>query len=328
MHYHRKVIHISADDSPNVRLALKEIEAGMEPSGRILVPGVKDYPSYVKHRKLWDPVKQCIQLDGMPYKGAKLLLFPPTWLDASETYAATLNPGRTGYKRTMGVDSAMGGDNTSWAIGDELGMLHLISKKTPDTSVIIPKTLEYARAWNVQSENILFDAGGGGKPHADRMRQMGHPVRIISFGSSPVESNLVRRMRTSKERREDIESRMVYKNRRAQMYGLLRDAIDPALTTENEKPMPYALPSNVLNQPREDEGPTLRRQLAVLPLLYNGEGQMYLPPKTKKAGANTQEQSLEEMIGCSPDEADAVVLMYFGQAVESTVFVVGRSGMR
>ncbi len=46
--YHRKIIHISADESPNVKLAKKQIEEGKTPTGEIIIEGVKDWEEYQK----------------------------------------------------------------------------------------------------------------------------------------------------------------------------------------------------------------------------------------------------------------------------------------
>ena len=325
--HYRKIIRIKAEDSPNVRLGLAQKARGIEPTNEVLVPGVKSYNEYVKNRMIWDAMQQCVSLDADWWEGADEKMFPADWLDLSAMVAARLGYGRTGGRRTMGVDSAMGGDSTSWCIGDDRGMLELVSLKTPDTAIIVPKTLEMMHSWGVLPENVLFDAGGGGKPHADRLRQMGYAVRIIAFGSAPIEQVHMRRMRSSIERREDYETRVIYKNRRAQMYGELRDAMNPALLGDEEEV--YALPGDLMDRPRGDGGPGLRAQLAPIPLLYNGEGQLYLPPKKRKPGLKTtNEVCLEDLIGCSPDESDALALMYFGQVSESHTFVVGRSGMK
>jgi hypothetical protein len=61
----RKVIVIPATASPNVRLALAEIEAGKEPSHEQLVPGVLSYADYLVRRKTWDVVRATIGLRGL-----------------------------------------------------------------------------------------------------------------------------------------------------------------------------------------------------------------------------------------------------------------------
>lgn len=81
------------------------------------------------------------------------------------------------------------------------------------------------------------------------------------------------------------------------MYHLLALLLDPA-----QNPEGFGLP---------EEYYELRRQLAVFPLRYDGEGRLWLPPKNKKK-PDSDEECLVELLGCSPDEADAVVLSTFG----------------
>jgi len=320
--YFRKIIKVQGQDSPNVRLALAEIALGKEPSNRILTPGVLSYREYCRRLRLWDPIKVSVGLMGEFYKGAKVLLFPPDWLDLSAKTATTsrLPVGRC----TLGVDSAQGGDNTAWAVSDEVGLLDLISMKTPDTSIIVPTTLTLMNRWNIADKDVLFDAGGGGKPHADRLRELGYrKVRAISFGGRPTDPNRYRTRGRKKlvDQEEDAENSMVYKNRRAEMYGLTHIWLHPAL---NE--VIYQIPEALLDMPRPGTSTTLRQQMRLIPLLYDGDGKMYLPPKTKGQSKRLDASSLEEIIGHSPDELDAVVLSVLGQFVRPSTFVVGRDG--
>ena len=73
MKYHRRVITIRAEDSPNVRLALAQRAAGKVPTGKVLVPGVLTWEQYLHHRATWDKMRQCIGLDAKFYLGAELL---------------------------------------------------------------------------------------------------------------------------------------------------------------------------------------------------------------------------------------------------------------
>ncbi len=52
--YFRKVLRITALDSPNVVYALKEIERGLQPSGYQVIPGVLPYEEYLHRRATWD----------------------------------------------------------------------------------------------------------------------------------------------------------------------------------------------------------------------------------------------------------------------------------
>lgn len=294
--YFRKIIHIRAEDSPNVKLALKEISLGRKPSNRTIIPGVLSYSQYNKRRKLWDKVLQCISLDGEFYEGEEIKLFPMDWLKFSYSL---WNTGYTQAK-VLGVDTAEGGDNTcSCVVGDQ-GLIELISKKTPDTSVIPDDTIELMKTYNIPANKVFFDTGGGGKEHADILRKRGYPVNTVFFGEAATPpKKLVREWESKESKLDKIEVQKVYKNRRAELYHESSLKCNPAYGG-------FALPPPS-KKPQYEE---LYRQLNIMPKLYNAEGQLYLPPK--KARPNNKEDNLEKMLGCSPDEADAFVLAVWG----------------
>lgn len=306
--YYRKVIHIRAEDSPNVRLYLAEKAAGKTPTFKDLVPGVINAKSYIRRRKYWDAVKQCIGLDGKFWKGSEVLLYPPAWLNASESRALELrNLQKAGairrdakLNRAIGCDPGEGGANTAWSIIDPLGVLQLVSYQTPDTSDIIGETINLIKRWEVPHERVLFDAGGGGKQHAWTLRKMGYKVGTVAFGSK-VALPPMRRMRSIDERKENTEERYTYVNVRAQMYGDLREAIDPTLCEILGHPI-FAIPPWY---------PDYRRQMAPIPLMLTREGELKMLPKHKTNPAS-REKTLIELLGRSPDEADSLVLALHG----------------
>jgi hypothetical protein len=55
-----------------------------------------------------------------------------------------------------------------------------------------------------------------------------------------------------------------------------------------------------------------------MPLEYDGEGRMQLPPKSKNITrvGHSKVKCLIDIIGCSPDRADALVLAIYGLAQE------------
>lgn len=306
-HHFRKIIHIRASDSPNVRLAEQQIRAGRVPTNEILIPGVKDYPTYLKHRQTWDKVRQCIGLDGEFYEGAETLLFPPDWLNRAEQIADSLPVRRPG--KAMGIDAAEGNDNTCWVVVDERGMIHMRSIKTQDTSDITGITIALGREYQIPPERWIFDRGGGGKQHVDRLRTQGYNAQSVGFGEAVVDPEAWKKANVyvpKAERREQMEDKYIYKNRRAEMYGTLRLALNPTVLSKG-----FGLPAALITQKRVDGGPSLRTQLAMLPLLYDSEGRMYLPPKRKK-DKDDKRQTLIDILGCSPDEADALVLAVYG----------------
>lgn len=293
-HYIRKIIRIRAEDSPNVQYALKQQELGLPVTNEIILPGVLSWEEYQLRRKTWDKVRQCISLDGEFYEGADALMFPPDWLRASGDYAARLGYGwRPG--RAMGIDTAEGGDNTCVTVVDEKGIIKQVSKKTPDTSIIPGWILGVMDEYKIHPKNVMFDRGGGGHQHADRLKAQGYPVRRVSFGEGPSEAEGRSGLSFSTL---DMESstRHTFKNLRAEMYWNAREMITPSETGE----VTFGIPL---------EYSELCRQLSALYIYYDEEGRIYLPPKRHKStAASTRTQSIEDILGCSPDEADSFVL--------------------
>ena len=161
-------------------------------------------------------------------------------------------------------------------------MIELVSKKTPDTSVITGEILAFAKKHQVPSSRVLIDRGGGGKEHADRLAYQGFPIKSVGFGETisqePKRGNILYEDRVSVR-----TEKYAYKNRRAEMYAQLRNVLETG----------FGIPADYTE---------LHRQLAPMPLCYDDEGRMYLPPKTE----------LIDIIGNSPDEADALVLAVHG----------------
>ena len=299
--YYRRIIRIRATDSPNVRRQVDRIARGLAPDGVEVVPGVLSWAEYQERLATWDKVRQCVGLDAEFYAGASLLLFPPDWYDLAEARARELG-NRAGRARAkgIGIDPAEGGDKTAMAAVDENGLIELVSERTPDTNAIIGKVLAFMRRHQCPPEKVVFDRGGGGKQHADRLRAEPHNlrgIRTVSFGEAITPDLRRGGVLPFANRVDQKEERYVYVNRRAQLFGELSERLDPSVN-----PTSFGLPAEY----RE-----LREQLAVFPKQEDGEGRYWLPPKHKKPGQrDTGVQTLSEMIGHSPDEADAVVLAY------------------
>lgn len=297
--YHQRIIRIKAEDSPNVRLAQQQLANGHTLTNETLIPGVIDYETYLFRRKYWDKIRQCISLDGDFYEGAEVLLYPPEWRNRAETIAAALaDSGTRRTAKALGVDSAAGGDNTAWCVVDERGVVFLESMKTPQTADIPNRTIAAMRRFNIPAEEVCFDAGGGGQQHADYMRRLGHKVRTVAFGESATPNfRKITRFQSQDKYKAERDTKYVYKNRRAEMYGKLRLLLDP-----DETPQGFGIPAQYSE---------LHRQMSPLPLLYDGEGRLYLPPKNKPK-PDSDEVTITELIGCSPDELDALVLAIYG----------------
>lgn len=297
--YWRKIFRIKAEDSPNVRLGMAEKAAGKKVSHREIVPGVVTYREYMMRRRMWDKVKQCIALDAEFYEGAENLMFPPDWLNLAEHQYKQyqLDPKLVRPSlRAIGADPGEGVSSTTFWCVDSLGVLDWIEKKTPDTSEIVNEAIHFMLKWNVEPEFFMWDRGGGGKQFADEMRKRGYKVRSVGFGEA-VDLETKRGLHTIADRQDVKEERGGYFNRRAQMYAELSELMDPGLCEGNGRQV-FAIP------PHHDK---LRRELAPVPKLYDTEGKIKLPPKNKRT-ENTKEKSLVEIIGWSPDNADALVL--------------------
>lgn len=306
--YYVRVVKIKASDSPNVRWAEAEIAQGLPPSHKVLLPGVKSYADYRKHRQIWDNIRQCISLDAEFYEGAELLLYPPDWLNRAEEIARK-QKNMPRKARAMGVDPGEGAANTCWSIVDEYGLIRLISMKTPNTTIIADKTIALIKEYGLSAENVGFDRGGGGKEHADRLRSKGYDVRTIAFGEPATSVDRLQRLKyvTIDDKRHDLEGRYTFKNRRAEMYGLLRQAIDPDLGGSFGIPEEYS---------------ELRRQMSMMPLMYDAEGRIMLPPKNKTS-VDSKVLTITEMLGCSPDETDSLVLANFVMISPQTGMIAG-----
>lgn len=317
--FHRKVIRIRAEDSPNVRYGLAMERAGLLPDDEVLVPGVLTYAEYKKRRKLWDKVRQCVALDAQFWLGSALLLYPPDWLNESHRIADTLR----GVKRTalgMGVDPAEGGDKTAWSIVDSLGLIFQQSMKTPDTSIIPLETRRLMDQYDIPPERVCFDRGGGGTQHANFMRRYWKiKVRTVGFGET-LSLDPKRGLTTIEVRMDTKEHGYAYKNRRAQMYGELSDMLSPfRINLAGEHVRPFAIPAEYME---------LRRQLAPIPRWTDEEGRLFLPPKKRKPTdkEDADKITLDGLIGCSPDEADSLVLAIYAMLHKAPISRAGAVG--
>jgi len=303
----RKVIHVSAEDSPNVRLGIQLAKANIPGPYPNAIPGMLTYAEYRRRQKIWDRIKRSMRLDGKFYEGDETLLYPPEWLDLAENVFAELCPlgfndgaiaSITDTVESMGVDCGAGRDLTCWTPINRRRVINQIALPTPDTMDIVRQTVQLIEMYRLDPRKVFFDAGGGGKQIADRLREMGLPVQAVFFGESPTPPAGHKTKRT-KDKVDQAETRQTYKNRRAEMYGLLRDILDP---TMNDKV--FGIPVELYE---------LRKELAIMPLMYDAEGKMYLPPKDHPPTNNhSNTMTIKKILGHSPDRADSLVLAVFG----------------
>jgi len=249
------------------------------------------------------------------YEGPELRLFPKENLDRAEEVARTLIGHRRSQAAALGIDTAEGGDHTVLVAGNELGVLEVISLPTSDTNIICGLVIATAKRWEIPAEGWVFDRGGGGKQHADRLRAMGHRCRTVAFGEAILP--VLKRAKTMyPDRLETREDKTVYVNKRAEMYGEASALLDPQLN-----PRGYGVPPQANVRPGRR---SLREQLSLIPKEYDEEGRLKLRSKQRKPGQEEgRHKTLVELIGHSPDEADAFVLMIHGLLHEAPVAKAG-----
>lgn len=296
---HRKVIRIRGEDSPNVRLALTQKSKGLPVTHEQIVPGVLSYAAYLERRATWDKIRQCIGIDGEFYEGAAVLLYPPTWLNLAETKAAQMR-GQHQVARALGIDPAEGGDDSSFCVTGNDGIIYLESIKTPDPTVIPNRAISLMKEYGIEPENVMLDRGGGGGIHVAALRKLGYDVRSVSFGE-PVQPDMTLYGKHWEEKVAERDARFTYKNRRAQMFHLVRLRLQPAITDKGVEYSTFGIPA---------EYTELRYQMAPIPLTYDEEGRIWLLPKHKRDKNDTRE-TLEELIGRSCDDADALALAVY-----------------
>lgn len=328
-HYLRKVIHISCEDSPNVILGKIHEKNGTDGENDLVIPGVMSYWKFKERELMWDDVKKCIQLYGRFYKGAELLLFPPHWLNKSEQLVEGLRRKRR-IAKAIGCDPGEGAAESCWYVVDDYGILEELAIRTPNTTDVFKWTVHLLRKWQVPPERVMLDAGGGGHEHADYLREAGYSVDTVAFGE-PVVPKPKRGMTTIEKVKHDREAKYAYVYRRDQMFGHLSSLMEPLVDMTQgqgyleEYPTPASRWSEIDGTPSievdsRDAVPRfcippqyteLRRQLSLFPKVLDAEGRMKLPPKSRKASSTSKEPTLIDIIGCSPDRADALAIAVY-----------------
>ena len=309
----RKVIKITAEDSPNVQLGRAEEAAGLPISHEIIIPGLLTYAELLQREEQWDEIKKTVSLKAEFYKGREVMMYPPDWLSVAFKNHRKIKAGSR-VALGIGVDTAEGGDSTVWAASDELGLIRTMPMKTPDTSVIPNRTLVFMRMMGLDPDNkmdcgkVIFDTGGGGKQHADVLRAAGYPVRTVGFGEAATRANEPKPgTKTKDETKKEKDISYECRNKRAEIALRLRKRLDPSI-----KETQFAI------SPRENK---LLEQLRPIPLTYDEEGRYKLPPKRKRSEKDTG-PTLTQIIGYSPDEFDAVGLSVYAMEVPAPIAMV------
>lgn len=308
------VIHIGAEHSPNVQLGKELAAKGYEgeKGWPNIIPGVLSYTEYLRRKQQWDPIKQQQRLYGHFYEGSDALLYPPDWLDmAEEVYEALFrkyspNLGRNACQKrravALGVDPGEGGtDPTCFTVVDQLGVIMQHEVNYRDTMRIAGMIQTYLREYSIPARMCCIDLGGGGKQIADRLAELNVNIRTVAFGGSATsmkDQKPPKNRQKKKQENEDVSK--AYKNRRCEMYGLLRDRLNPTIN-----PQSFAIPEE-LNE--------LRTELACHPLWYDSNGTMCLPPKDRPPHVKHRESdeiTIKKLLGHSPNRADSLVLANF-----------------
>ena len=300
----RKIIHVSAADSPNVQLGLRLRDAGVPGPYPNMTPGVLSFPEYLRRLEIWDDIKVRTRVKGLFYEGDETFLYPPNWIDCAEQsylkYMPEGYPNKSLSATSMGVDVGGGGDDSVWTMITRHGIVEQHIKKTPDTMLNVKLTIEFMKKYGIKPRRVCMDAGGGGKQIADRLREMGYPVRAVAFGESPTPQKGTKQKRTI-DKETEAERRQTFKNRRAEMYWLLHEKLDPSMNDD-----PFGIPVELYR---------LRKEMSKMPLDYDKEGKFYLPPKDKPANLskNSEVVTIKKLLGHSPDCLDSLVLAMFAE---------------
>jgi hypothetical protein len=301
----RKVIHVSGEHSPNVQLG-RELEAqGRLAEYRPVIRGILDYNEFLKRQRDWRPYEVRTRLLGLFPDEGDQRLFPTDWLDLAQALGRKRREFEARRKAreflrlfcALGIDVGQGGDPSVWCVFDRFGVRYLLSKQTPNTIEIAGQTIRLMRQFHICDYAVAFDSGGGGKQIADMLRDKGYDqIMDLEFGSAADEP---------KE----------YKNRRAELYGELRKALEPTDARRRLLDLDVSewreAGMRCLALPPDDA--MLREDLAVLPLLRDGEGRLRLPPKDSRLkSSERREPTVRELLkGRSPDRGDALAMALY-----------------
>jgi hypothetical protein len=188
----------------------------------------------------------------------------------------------------LDVAASQHGDSTILAAGGQYGVRALHSCQFADTTQTVEWVLDTARqTYGIEltkgDSPVAIDWGGGyGNAVGDPLRKRG--VKVIEIHGNAT---------------SDVDPQR-YGNKRAELYGELGRRVDPAGDFAES---PFALP--------DDQ--ELREELAVHQKVFAGrDGQkFYVTPKDRRgASENFKGKTIKEILGRSPDKADAVVYCY------------------
>lgn len=276
---------------------------------RPIIPGILSYEQYVERDATLAPADKRPRLHGLFNDETTSKIFPASWLDLAQELGRLLarhnaqlkakgRRPKLGAPLALGIDCAMGGgDLSAWAVFGRYGVMHVEVLDTPDTRKIKGQTLRLMRRFRIRPEYVAFDRAVG-KQIADELREEGLDVNDVGFGEAALEPGK-------------------YSNMRAELHAELAKAMRRMVDDQGR---PTAKTKRLLDTPPDKwhnswrfvalpEDADLRQELFVLPTGVDSKGRLRLPPKqpTSRSRGNS-EVSVKEMLGRSPDRADAVIL--------------------
>jgi len=310
----RKIIHIDGNLSPNVVAAKKFYAAGLTGTPPMVIPGILSYEEYL-HRLEWPRRMRHVRLDGefLDDEGERLFsqatidLAQRVWIavDAAKKLKRTVTRRGKQVKRpmvnhgpkAMGIDSGEGGDLTVWVVTGKYGVVQIVAKRTPNTAEIRGITIRLMRRHKIDPRFVAFDSGGGGKEHADALRDRGYNgIMDVHFGAAP-----------------DSDCKGEYRNMRAQLYGQAAARLVPTSSQARLLATPpdgWHSRWSACGIPPEAN--LLAEDLLVLPVQRDSEGRLVLPPKDarphQERHSGVQGPTIRGLLGRSPDHGDAFVL--------------------
>ena len=304
--FYRKVIHIDGLDSPNVREGMRHKEAGESGPSKILVPGILSYADYVFREAEWDDYNKSTRLHGRFYKGEGAQLFPAEWIErAASIFEEVNNLSRGPF--SLGIDTASGGrDKAVFVVLDRLGIVEMIVTDGKDTTLLLAKTTQLMAKYHIPGRRVAVDAAGGKEIIGDPLAKRGIGVRVVSFGQS------------AKDKKR-------FKIARYEMYGRCSEAFDPRKWRKGKAlgPDGNVLETEIweecmsfdLHGGHRTEYEALREELIAHPMWHDEYGRLMLPPKQRKSGAKEGERTItiHDLLGRSPDRADALVLAHWAR---------------
>jgi hypothetical protein len=249
-----------------------------------IIPGQLCYDTYLAHCR--NPDRRWVNVFAhgkFPDEDPQIQVILSSWLDGHVQAWLNSKPPVTAF--ALDVADSEYGDETIFVAGGAQGCRDIDNRRKQGLMETCAWVLDTARVkYGVDltrgEHTIAIDAGGLGRGLVSRMQEIGVRVLPVEGGESP-------------------EDKARFVNRRAELYGVLGDRLNPGGTYAN---VPWALPTDSL----------LRQDLCAPEKIYDSDGFRYkITPKTRQKGMPENRPTLHEKLGRSPDRGDAVALLYW-----------------